>query len=347
MSFSLLPHRSLPALIFLTLGLFLLPGVSDAAMLYRSLGYGMNGDDVRALQKFLSVTQTGYFGPLTRQAVIKFQETYASDILSPAGLMSGNGFVGPYTLKKLNSLDVSVSTLPDASPETRVLASERRDIYETDRKFQDISDDILARTNRALMSKGKLDLNLSTYKVATSTVFIRGISAQQGPSGTHLTLEGVNFDVWNAIYFGPDRILHTVLGSGSSISLTVPSLPIGRYDLAVSNSKGISNTVVFVVRDVSSPVVQIDTIEPQHPRFGDTITLHGSGFSTAGNDVITNYGSFKGLSSDGATISFKFTPSALSGLSSMGTIGKILHVETNVISQNGITTKPTLFDLAI
>lgn len=47
---------------------------------------------------------TGFFGNLTRQAVVRFQEKYASEILVPSGLSGGTGFVGPATRKKMNEL---------------------------------------------------------------------------------------------------------------------------------------------------------------------------------------------------------------------------------------------------
>jgi len=79
-----------------------------------NLYFGMsNNGSVMCLQEFLKNQGadiypeglvTGNFGNLTRQAVIRFQEKYASDILTPAGFLSGTGYVGQFTRNKINQI---------------------------------------------------------------------------------------------------------------------------------------------------------------------------------------------------------------------------------------------------
>ena len=57
------------------------------------LKFGMTNSDVKELQKRLGVIQTGFFGVLTRKAVINYQLSHG---------LKGDGVVGPVTIAVLN-----------------------------------------------------------------------------------------------------------------------------------------------------------------------------------------------------------------------------------------------------
>ncbi len=98
----------------------------------RNLSVGDTGTDVMELQKFLNangftVAQSGpgspgnettYYGSLTADAVKRFQEAYASDILAPLGLTAGTGYFGASTRAKVNELCAEKEEAPATMPET-------------------------------------------------------------------------------------------------------------------------------------------------------------------------------------------------------------------------------------
>lgn len=78
----------------------------------QTLQVGSNSADVKKLQECLaqdkdvypSGTISGKFGEDTKAAVIKFQEKYKDEILTPNNLTSGTGKVAGATIKKLNDI---------------------------------------------------------------------------------------------------------------------------------------------------------------------------------------------------------------------------------------------------
>lgn len=100
------PPRQMPD------GTWVQPAVTPRNSFMIPLRFGMSNSDVTRLQTLLAQDPslypeglvTGYFGTLTRQAVIRFQEKYAREMLQPLGLKRGTGFVGSATLRKLNEL---------------------------------------------------------------------------------------------------------------------------------------------------------------------------------------------------------------------------------------------------
>ncbi len=94
-----------------------------------NLRIGDQGSEVAALQNALlhegigisnSEISAKSFGESTAEAVSLFQEKYRADILAPAGLAVGNGYVGAFTRAKLNALygvcGISTGTVKVFSP---------------------------------------------------------------------------------------------------------------------------------------------------------------------------------------------------------------------------------------
>lgn len=79
-----------------------------------NLYFGLRNDNrVKCLQEFLKNQGseiypqglvTGNFLSLTQQAVVRFQEKYAQEILAPLGLEKGTGYVGQMTREKINKM---------------------------------------------------------------------------------------------------------------------------------------------------------------------------------------------------------------------------------------------------
>lgn len=94
-----------------------LPESCQGISFTRNLLLGMTGPDVKCLQSILNLhedtkvslygngspgNETYYFGQKTQDAVVKFQNKYRDEILSPYGIYYGTGYVGSFTMDKLN-----------------------------------------------------------------------------------------------------------------------------------------------------------------------------------------------------------------------------------------------------
>jgi len=92
-------------------------GLSPRFQFKKDLKPKVTNDDIKILQIFLNANgfivadsgagskghETNYFGQKTKQALMKFQQAHAKDILTPLGLNAPTGILGPNSRKVINA----------------------------------------------------------------------------------------------------------------------------------------------------------------------------------------------------------------------------------------------------
>lgn len=162
--------------------------VAPSTFFLRPLKVGMSGEDVRELQKILNSRpdtavrgvgigskgqETTYFGSLTRDAVVRFQETYRDIVLVPNGLSSGTGYVGPATLAVLNSISPATSQEPRVAIEQAPLSNIQQKV--SDNPNEENLDIFLKTVDRIARTQGTSEETIAhiksniTQSIATST----------------------------------------------------------------------------------------------------------------------------------------------------------------------------------
>ncbi len=260
----------------------------------RDLTIGSTGPDVQSLQVFLNRDpdtrlailgagspgqETEYFGPITRNAIIRFQEKYADEILRPLNLWSGTGYFGPSTRAKIMSLLNTQAT----TPTTPVIPPD---------------------------SEKKEEKSSETFGMYTDELMLTQPSHYYGEKGTTLNLYGFGFSSNNTIHFGDDFSIENIKAeSHDTIKINVPDeLGSGYYDLRVENEKGegAESQAFFVVVDKGSVPPRIDSVSPERAKPGDTVVVYGEGFNRDWNMVRTTFFTAEGFSSvDGRVLTFK------------------------------------------
>lgn len=242
--------------------------------------------------------ETNYFGPATRNAVIRFQEAHASQILIPNGLTRGTGVVGPATRALLNSLvtisDATLSAAPATTPTPPVSSADQN----------------------TANSFGQLFAGAQAG--ATDTLMLAYPSSYSGRAGDTLTLYGSGFTSHtNTIHIGTYEIKNISSNNSSLLSFALPAnISPGRYDISVSNEKGTTpEKTFFVVTASGAAAPVIERVEPASGGLQTPIKIIGKNFSPTENEVRTNFGILQHIpSADGTTLTITLSPENLADL---------------------------------
>ena len=265
----------------------------------KDLKLGDLNSDVLELQKILNSddstaiaisglgskgNETNYFGNLTKQAIIRFQEKYSNDILVPNGLSKGTGFVGLSTRKKIGS--ISATNIPGSS----------------DLKN---SHPVSSKDKSSIVS-GVVSPEFLFGKLAFKDVIIKNISAFEVKVGDKINIIAGGVLNENNLHIG-DAYSKEISSNSNSIEMTVPNIPNGIYQVWIENKNGSSKTkspqyIKISNQSKSSPV--ISRSYPQDASVDSIITLEGSGFDQQNNTIYSTLGILNGVPSKDGKILF-------------------------------------------
>jgi hypothetical protein len=251
----------------------------------RNLTIGSSGNDVKCLQIILNsdaatkVAATGAgspgaetttFGPLTKAAVIKFQDKYASEVLTPLGLTAGTGYVGAKSIIKLNTMIGSVPSTP-TTPITPVTTTVN----------VSLASDSPAATQVALNSQ---DMTFAKYAVTggTTGVTINQVIVSRGGVSADADISSIKlYD--GATQLGSTQALNTLTHkvTFSSLSWTVPAGQV-KY-LTIKGSVAASGTAT-VGDSIQLGIVSASDITSS-VALGGTFPIWGSAKTIAGISV--------------------------------------------------------------
>lgn len=315
--------------LFFVLGMMITP--VNAQTFNVNLTIGSRGADVISLQQILvakgflqmpSGVLYGYFGPLTRAAVARWQA--ANEIIPPAG------FFGPISRA---TIATQVNT-PAVSPVTTINSTPP----------------ISAPVSRDLFPNVETDASAALGMRVGQVMLFRAYPFEVRP-GDFITLDGSGFSkTINKVYFNNGNPITATSTDGVTMKLSVPTaLSDGEYKLSISNAFGSSDnpdiqTIIKVTSNpYSGPIIESVSI------VGDTVILTGKGFTSA-NNLFTTFGDLASMiSASGNTLTFHLSDLSFYDQIKNSTLGQKYQAALWIYVQNehGVNRDPYKLDIII
>jgi uncharacterized membrane protein YgcG len=256
---------------------------------------------------------TNYFGAKTQVSVLKFQEKYRSEILTPANLAVPTGFVGEKTRAKLNQIlaaifngtFISTAGTPSASsllPQAGATGTSANNSAGS----VSFANGVNAGGGTSITAPG-----------SANAPVISSFSTFKALSGQLMSLFGARFHpTANTVYLGSQNVgVYASQDNGTKITFTVPpTLDTGSYEVGVVNAYGTTSTgytyLAVTKQAVSSTTPAISftpTLTTLYPNtstnINDLVFLYGDNFSF-NNTLETNLGNTIVRSTNRKTLSF-------------------------------------------
>ena len=243
------------------------------------ISIGQTGVDVTNLQTVLQkdgeqVQGTGTFDDQTASAVSAFQEKYRSDILAPAGLSAGTGYVGARTIAKLNALFGCVTSVGPTQPSV-VVASPH-----TGENLQQGQSYTIQWSSQNIPSGDVYTINIFNGPSAS-------ISYPNAQIATNLSVNGTNSYTWNVqpnvgwgVGMGTiQQKLASLLGISSAHAASNQYvIQVCASDTSGNNSDICGTSGVFTIGNAATSVSQptITSVSPASGTTNTTVTIYGT-----------------------------------------------------------------------
>ena len=288
---------------------------ADTFIFQKNLSIGTNSPDVLKLQQILnsdpetkiadagigsSGKETSYFGNLTRLAVIKFQNKYEKDILSPAGLSFGTGFVGSLTRNKLNGFILPAGNVSENT-------QENNDFFNVASSSNvSVGDNSILLNN---VSSGVVSPEALFPAVKPTDVILTSLSNAFIAPGDVLTVKGKGFLSQNVLHIGNSYSVSFSEQNGN-FSLKTPVLAKGLYEVWVENANGSSRDISSQYINISDSSLSRPILTSSYPLNVSTnskVTLVGTNFDPSNNTINSNLGTLRGIPSSNGKITFSIS----------------------------------------
>ncbi|HVU75275.1 MAG TPA: peptidoglycan-binding domain-containing protein [Candidatus Paceibacterota bacterium] len=201
----------------------------------QNLKVGATSAEVMQVQKFLNSkgftvaatgagspgNETSYFGPATKAAVIKFQNAYAADILTPNGLTAGNGNWYASTRAKANALCTSTGGNTGGNNGGTTTGG-------------NVMIAAASQPANSLAPEGASRVPFTTFTLTNTSnaaVTINGVTVQRTGLGNNAVFSGIVLVDSNNVQIGNSKTLNSnnqatvgdnfTLAAGQSMTLTV------------------------------------------------------------------------------------------------------------------------------
>lgn len=254
----------------------------------RNQKLGDNGGEVMQIQKFLNSSpdtqiatmgagspgnETSHFGPATKAAVIKFQEKYAADILTPVGLTKGTGTWGAGSRAKANSLCTTSTGTTGGTPGTTT----------TTPTGTGITVAAATQPTNSLAPAGASRVPFTTFTLTNNSgaaVTINGVTVQRTGLAQDAAFSGVVLIDQNGMQMGVSRTFDSnhqatlgdtfALQAGQSVTYTVAG---NMSTVNAASYSGQVGAISVIGVNTSVPVAGSLPITGAQQTFNSTLTM--------------------------------------------------------------------------